>query len=97
MTFRGIIKAGKVELESGVELPEGTVVNVEPSRRNGAGSKRYNRSSDPAFNLSQFAVSTGRRDGAAEHDHYVYGSPKRSEAPTRKPKRKPAAKVRKRS
>lgn len=30
MVCRGIIKNGRVELEAGVQLPEGSVVKVEP-------------------------------------------------------------------
>lgn len=33
---------------------------------------------DPAFNLSSLAVKTGISDLAAEHDHYLYGTPKRN-------------------
>lgn len=32
---------------------------------------------DPAFNLSSLAVKTGIPDLATEHDHYLYGTPKR--------------------
>lgn len=33
---------------------------------------------DLAFNLSSLAVKTGIPDLAAEHDHYLYGTPKRN-------------------
>lgn len=32
---------------------------------------------DPAFNLSSLAIKTGISDLATEHDHYLYGIPKR--------------------
>jgi hypothetical protein len=32
---------------------------------------------DPAFNLSELSVRTNIPDLAAEHDHYLYGIPKR--------------------
>ena len=32
---------------------------------------------DPAFNLSSLAVKTGISDLATEHDHYLYGIPKK--------------------
>ena len=34
---------------------------------------------DPAFNISALSVETGVTDLASEHDHYLYGTPKRSE------------------
>lgn len=30
MTYRGVVKEGRIELEAGVALPEGMVVQVEP-------------------------------------------------------------------
>ncbi|PIU57187.1 MAG: hypothetical protein COS88_01890 [Chloroflexi bacterium CG07_land_8_20_14_0_80_51_10] len=33
--------------------------------------------SDPAFDLASLAVETGVSDLATEHDHYLYGLPKR--------------------
>ena len=32
---------------------------------------------DPAFNLSSLAVKTNISDLSTEHDHYLYGMPKR--------------------
>ena len=32
---------------------------------------------DPAFDLSELAVRTSIPDLATEHDHYLYGTPKR--------------------
>lgn len=34
---------------------------------------------DPAFDLASLAVDTGISDFAAEHDHYLYGTPKQEE------------------
>lgn len=31
MTYRGIVKEGKIELEPGVSLPEGTTVVIQPA------------------------------------------------------------------
>jgi hypothetical protein len=66
MTYRGTVKHGKVELEAGVSLPDGTSVRVEPVEP-----------SDPADGLGDEAVSTGLPDLASQHDHYAYGTPKR--------------------
>jgi hypothetical protein len=67
MTYRGTVKNGRVELESGVQLPDGTVVRVEPV---GAGA-------DPADGLADEAVATGMTGLATQHDHYIYQSPTR--------------------
>jgi hypothetical protein len=32
---------------------------------------------DPAYGISSLAVDTGIEDLAIEHDHYLYGTPKR--------------------
>jgi hypothetical protein len=67
MTLCGTVRNGKVELDPGVELPDGTVVRVEP----------LDSVPDPADGLCDDAVPTGIPDLATEHDHYTYGTPKR--------------------
>ncbi len=39
---------------------------------------------DPAFDIASLAVETGITDLAAEHDHYLYGAPKRGKRNARK-------------
>ena|ERR1051326_5146041 len=81
MTFRGTIQNGRVELEPGTDLPDGTIVRVEPVRMRQRRPRRAGKSTrgliDPAYRLGELAVSTGITDLAAEHDHYIYGTPKR--------------------
>ena len=86
MTFRGTIVNGRVELEAGVQLPEGTAVKIEALRagRNGKKPARTPRKASGLLRLAQVAVNTGIRDLAAEHDHYIYGTPKRGKQPRRK-------------
>jgi hypothetical protein len=67
MTCKGTVRNGKVEFHPGFQLPEGTLVNVEP----------LDGKPDPADGLADDAVSTGIPDLAAEHDHYASGAPKR--------------------
>jgi hypothetical protein len=67
MTYLGTIKNGKVELEQGIHLPEGTPVRVEPLISD----------EDPALGIAEEAVHTGIPDLAKQHDHYIYGTPKR--------------------
>ena len=65
MTYRGLVKDGKVVLEPGVQLPDGTPVTIEP----------VCPASDPADGLADEAVATGILDLAAQHDDYAYGRP----------------------
>jgi hypothetical protein len=92
MTFRGVVRNGKIELDGPAELPEGTAVNVSrvpvsPRRKR---SKKYDSMTDPAFRISELAMPFGRVDGSIEHDHYIYGTPKRYDR-----KKKAAVKPRK--
>lgn len=70
MVYFGRVKNGKVELDPSVRLPEGATVKVDLVRAD---------EPDPADDLSSFAVDTGITDLAAQHDHYLYGTPKRQE------------------
>lgn len=94
MTFKGTVRNGKVELEAGAELPDGTEVRVQPVSTGGSKARRPKpaAASDAAFRLSELAVPMGVADLAAEHDHYLYGTPKRARA-----KRSTGAKPRGRS
>ncbi len=67
MSYRGTVREGKVELEPGANLPDGTVVVVELLRVE----------NDPAYALADDAVDTEITDLAEEHDHYAHGTPKR--------------------
>ena len=78
MTFRGIVRNGKVELESGSELPDGVSVDVSVSVPAAKRSRKRSGQYDAAFHLADLAVPSGRTDGSVEHDHYIYGTPKRS-------------------
>jgi hypothetical protein len=91
MTLRGTIENGRLVLDDGEGLPNGTRVDV---RVRSGGSKAAGRSKgvDPLAKLASRAVTTGVSDLASEHDHYAYGTPKRASKPRRAAsKRKPAA------
>jgi len=60
MTYRGTAKNGKVELEPGAALPEGTLAQVEP----------VPSSSDSADDLAEEAVEIGLPDLAAQHGYW---------------------------
>jgi hypothetical protein len=82
MTLRGTIENGRLVLDDGEGLPNGTRVDV---RVRSAGSKARSRSKglDPLAKLASRAVTTGVSDLASEHDHYAYGTPKRASKPRR--------------
>ncbi len=69
MTYRGHIKNGTVVLDEPVELPEGAEVliqSVVPS--------------PPLGVLMREVAGQGKGlpdDGSVQHDHYIYGTPKR--------------------
>jgi hypothetical protein len=73
MSYRGLVKNGVIVLEAGTQLPEGTVVRVEPI---GSGKRRARAKLDPIFRMGDLAVSTGIPDLATNIDHYLYGHPK---------------------
>jgi len=72
MTYRGQVKNGVVVLEDATGLSEGMVVRVEPLLQ----SPRKPDGNDSIFRLADRAKSTGIRDLAINHDHYLYGHPK---------------------
>jgi hypothetical protein len=89
MTFRGIVRNGRVELEPGTDLPEGSSVEVElRSPTPNAAKRKKERPVDPAFRISDLAVDFGRKDSSVEHDHYLYGTPKRSTRSKKSPRSK---------
>lgn len=71
MIYRGQFKNGVVVLDENAELPEGTEVQVQPV------------TSPPRKTLAErFQNVIGRAtdlpdDMAAQHDHYIHGSPKK--------------------
>ncbi len=50
------------------------VLNIEPVNKE---KQKDNVEFDSAFDLASLAVKTGMPDLATEHDHYLYGTPKR--------------------
>ena len=67
MTMMGTVRNGRVELEPGATLPEGARVRIEP----------VSQTPDPLEGIAEDAVATGISDLATQHDHYIYGTPKR--------------------
>ncbi len=71
MTYHGRVKNGVVVLEGDAKMPEGTEVRVEPVEER------------PLMDLVRVVEGVPDdagwpTDGAAEHDHYLYGTAKRN-------------------
>lgn len=67
MTYTGIIRNGKVEVDQPVDLPDGTPVRVEP----------VGGEPDPFDGLLEDSVDVDIPDAASQHDHYIYGTQRR--------------------
>jgi hypothetical protein len=67
MIVDAVIQNGQVVVKTPVALPDGSEVKVhiEPAEP------------CPLVWLGENAVSTGITDAAEQHDHYIYGTPKR--------------------
>jgi hypothetical protein len=76
MVWFGKVQNGKIIPEAGAPLAEGEIVRIERVEQV---PPRPPISQDPADDLTRFAVHTGIRDLASQHDHYCSGMPKRSE------------------
>jgi hypothetical protein len=74
MTFRGTVHDGKVLFDGDAALPEGTRVDIRPVRAVKKKAKKKGLA-----RLARHAVHTGITDLTDEHDHYVYGTPKRGD------------------
>ncbi len=69
MVYWGRIKNGKVVLDKKAKLPDGLRVRVLPESV---------AADDPVYRLWELAADGGPKDLAAEHDHYIYGTPRRA-------------------
>jgi hypothetical protein len=84
MTVRGKIKNGKVVLDDPKALAEGTQVEVRPARNRKPSAKRrqQKRKPRPRTLAERFANVIGKASGlppdaSINHDHYLYGAPKK--------------------
>ena len=78
MEFRGTVRGGVVVLAEGVALEEGLEVSIRPVAKQPSAPN-----GEPAQTLGQRLMKfAGKakdlpRDAARNHDHYLYGAPKR--------------------
>ena len=85
MTLEGVVKNGVIVLKDGLPLAEGTEVQVIvtgkqlPSSAKGDESGSEKPMSDLAKMLLKHAgtITDLPEDFAAQHDHYIHGTPKR--------------------
>jgi hypothetical protein len=70
MSFTATVENGSIKLPQGVELPDGTTVHVEPVEK---------KIPTLAERLAPWIgiVTDMPSDLAENHDHYLYGIPKR--------------------
>lgn len=87
MTYQGTVKNGVVILETGAPPPEGTRVDVHIRVQSSAEAEPHPGQTEPCGSwvdaIMKFA-GAGKDlppDLAAEHDHYIHGTSKRSELP----------------
>ena len=79
MVYRGHVKNGVVVLDSSVSLPDGAEVRVELLAAEAEGPMLDQEGCTLGQKLMKYA---GRAvglpaDAADQHDHYLYGTPKR--------------------
>lgn len=76
MSFTAVVENGAIRLPAGVNLPDGTKVIVAPAEASTSDA------GDPSLfeSLGEFVgcIDTGLGDLAENHDHYLYGTPKRT-------------------
>jgi predicted DNA-binding antitoxin AbrB/MazE fold protein len=81
MVISGIYKDGTLLLEGPVDLKNGQRVTVDilpdPAALPPDGPSQQ---SQELLKLAGI-VKSGRKDGSVNHDHYIYGIPKRKDAP----------------
>ena len=72
MTFDGIVQNGTIVLDQGAMLPEGTRVKVVADPQDAEGRPTH-------LSLLKLAgmAKDLPADFAAQHDHYIHGTPKR--------------------
>jgi hypothetical protein len=79
MVYRGHVEKGVVVLDDAVTLPEGLVVQIEPS----SGGHQVPAIDENGETLGQKLLRHAGKavglppDLAENHDHYLYGTPKR--------------------
>jgi hypothetical protein len=78
MTYRGKIRGGVVVLDQPADLAEGTEVTIQPVEQSEKPSPPQREESLSEVLLKFAGKAQGLPpDAARNHDHYLYGTPKR--------------------
>lgn len=82
MTYQGTVQNGVIQIEGGICLPEGTTVQIEVAQKVSSSG-----TADQELTAGQKLAELARKyqnlpcelpeDLAKNHDHYLYGLPKR--------------------
>jgi predicted DNA-binding antitoxin AbrB/MazE fold protein len=79
--LKAIYENGVLRLEEPLSLPNGAAVDVQVTASDEGNGDRPKGSEDQWDALTQLladcAIDTGTPDLASQHDHYLYGIPKR--------------------
>jgi hypothetical protein len=80
MVYYGKVRNGAIDLEAGIELPEGGRVRVEVDTPSWISEPaELDPENDPLRRMADFAMTGLPPDLATNIDHYLYGHPKVSE------------------
>lgn len=80
MTYRGRVKNGVVVIEKQVRLPEGMAVSIRPLKgpvRPQAKPRKRNKTVFERLKNVVGIIKDLPPDFSENHDHYLYGTPKR--------------------
>lgn len=85
-TVKAIYKQGVLMLKEPLSLADGTRVDVTVTSHEEDSGQRFQEMGDRSWDalgqlLAECAIDTGVPDLARQHDHYLYGSPKRPTDP----------------
>jgi hypothetical protein len=78
MVYQGTVQNGVVVFPNGIQLPDGTPVQVELVSPIGQSKAKEsnNEPLDPIWRMGELAIDTGIPDLSVNIDHYLYGHPK---------------------
>ena len=79
MSFTAIVEDDTIKLPAGMHLPNGTKVQIEPERETAPVSSPL-KGDTFAERFAEFigCIDSGVPDRADNHDHYLYGTAKRT-------------------
>ncbi len=78
MSYTGKVAGGVIVLDAKAKLPEGTEVEVRPVRQPSRSTAKTRRELLARIDAIAASMPPLPADFAAEHDHYIHGTPKRS-------------------